>query len=612
MANNAPISRPPAALIWEAEPISRRGPDDGLLTAGLALADIRAPLPPDGAALRAQAIQKDFRELVDVSATGGFGAEYGPPETQLHVPGVEITALLRLPGREHAFTAKLLVPDAIDWDAPFLIAAPSSGSRGVTGAIGDIGAWALPQGHALVLTDKSTGVGAHLLGPSTVYQPDFTATTRRECPTTFRLEDTDSLAAYSKANPYSVAMKHAHSRENVEADWPQCVLEAIRYALHTLKRMQPERKVGAVKVIAAGVSNGGGAVLRAAEVDQGGLIDAVVAAEPNITPPHACRAGDGVGGRGTFKAGRTLYDYATLMNLYLPAAVLCGDLEEMPFAQVSALNDEHFSNWSQGLGRLGLLDGATTQQRARDALSKIEAIGFAVSSFPLLHAVSMMQAWPTISYAYANAYGRFGVEEAFLGAQLCFADVDLLTLQAGPPRAPSAQEVEALGVRNAGLTPGGGLCTLYSNGSLGQSLDDAVSLRQLFTRSSPAALRVQEGIAQIAATAQNSGIPTLIVHGDSDPLIAPALSSRAYFDAARATGQDMRNWRYYEVASAQHFETLLMDDSIAKHYQPQLPFFFAALDAGKAYITDKTPLPISKKIHNTAVFSAARQTNILD
>jgi hydroxybutyrate-dimer hydrolase len=423
-------------------------------------------------------------------------------------------------------------------------------------------------------------------------------------PTTFRLRQTEALAAYQTANPYAVALKHAHSRENVEADWPQCVLEAIRFALYALKHIQPGSISAAVQVIAAGVSNGGGAVLRAAEADEDGLIHAVVAAEPNITPPQARTAKPKVAGSDTAHAGRALFDYATLMNLYLPAAILSGELEEIPFAQVTAMNAKRWHEWSRGLGRLGFLDGSTTQARAKDALAKIEATGFAPSSFALLHAMSLMQAWPTIGYAYANAYGRFGVEDALLGAQLCFADADVLTLEAGSPRAPSPSEAERLSVRSGGLTPGGGLCTLYSNGSLAQSLEDALTLRQLYTGSSSDALRVQNGINQITARAQNRGIPTLIVHGDSDPLISPLHSSRAYFDAAKANGQDMRNWRYYNVEGAQHFETLLMDESIAKHYQPQLPYFFAALDAAKAFMTNKTPLPASKTARHTRDTSA--------
>ncbi|MEM7569163.1 MAG: 3-hydroxybutyrate oligomer hydrolase family protein [Pseudomonadota bacterium] len=576
MRNEAKSSARPGTLAWELGPAQR----ESLLTARLALSDLQAPALPDDTPLGVAAVHKDFRDLVDVSAGGGFTRTYGPPEAALAVPGQEYTALMRLPGRAHAFTVRLLVPDAFDWDAPLLVAAPSSGSRGVTGAIGDIGAWVLPQGHALVLTDKGTGIGAHILASDTAYGPDLAPTNQASDPTTFRLNWTTELQDYSAANPFAAALKHAHSRENVEADWPRHVLEAIRFGLYTLRTQHAQGDDVPIKVFAAGVSNGGGASLRAAEADEDGLIDAVVVAEPNVTPKKAAA-----------KQGLPLLDYATQMNLYLPAALLAKSLEDAPFADISALHGERYAHWARDLAQLGLLEGPDTQALAKAALRKIEDIGFSPTSFDLLHAMGMMQAWPTISYTYASAYGRFGVEEAFLGARTVFADANLLTLEAGSARAPTADERARLGATNSGLPPGGGLCLLYANGSMAQSIDDALALRTLTTGTSPEARRVQQGMAEVSAACRNSGIPTLIVHGTSDPLIAPRHSSQAYFRTAAAAGQDMTHWRLYEIPGAQHFETLLMFEDVASRYTPQLPHFFAALTACKAHVFDKQALP---------------------
>ena len=62
------------------------------------------------------------------------------------------------------------------------------------------------------------------------------------------------------------------------------------------------------RVIAVGVSNGGGAVLRAAELTQQWL-DGVVAISPNILP------GEG---------GRALYDYSTDAALWMPCSMKPG------------------------------------------------------------------------------------------------------------------------------------------------------------------------------------------------------------------------------------------------------------------------------------------------
>ncbi|MEM1019563.1 MAG: 3-hydroxybutyrate oligomer hydrolase family protein [Sphingomonadales bacterium] len=576
MAQTSKAASRPREVVWEAEPSRHCGPSDDLLTAGLGLAGLRSPCPPPDADARTRAIHKDFRDLVDVSEAGGFGQSYGP-ET-LSVPGTAYSAFMRLPGRTQAFSVCLLLPDAFDWNHPLLIAAPSSGSRGVTGAIGDIGAWALPQGHALVLTDKGTGIGAHILGCDTAYGPDFLPTQAQQDPTCFRLADTDHLKAFRAAHPHIVALKHLHGKENSEADWPHCVLAAIKFGLYVLAR--DGGSASRPQVIAAGVSNGGGAVLRAAEVDHDALIHAVVAAEPNITPAQAS----------------PLFDYATQMNLYLPAALLASTLEDAPYASIMASQSARLSNWSQALGREGLIDGRSTQERAQSALEKIAQLGFSKASFKLFHAVHMMQAWPTISYAYANAYGRFGVEDSLLGAQICFADANLLTLETGPARAPTQAEIQHLPTANSGLTPGGGLVTRYANGTMGQSLDDALALRAFFTGQNAEAKRVQNGIQDITAQARNQSIATVIVHGEADPLIVPSQSSHAYFSAAKQNGQDMTHWRLYRVEGAQHFETLLMDPEVAKHYRAQLPFFHSALKCCKAFLAKGAPLPPSQTI----------------
>ena len=71
------------------------------------------------------------------------------------------------------------------------------------------------------------------------------------------------------------------------------------------------------RVIAVGISNGGGAVLRAAELD-GDWLDAVVAGEPNVFVEGA----------------RPLYDYTTQAALLMPCALL--HLQNLPQPPLTA------------------------------------------------------------------------------------------------------------------------------------------------------------------------------------------------------------------------------------------------------------------------------------
>ena len=51
------------------------------------------------------------------------------------------------------------VPDSYNPGRGFIVTAPSSGSRGIYGAIASSGDWGLKHGCAVAYTDKGTGTG---------------------------------------------------------------------------------------------------------------------------------------------------------------------------------------------------------------------------------------------------------------------------------------------------------------------------------------------------------------------------------------------------------------------------------------------------------------------
>ena len=73
------------------------------------------------------------------------------------VPGVELLVGLHSP--VGASTVMLQIPRRFDAANPCLIAAASSGSRGIYGALPTAGIWGLRHGCAVVHTDKGTGSG---------------------------------------------------------------------------------------------------------------------------------------------------------------------------------------------------------------------------------------------------------------------------------------------------------------------------------------------------------------------------------------------------------------------------------------------------------------------
>src|SRR5579875_1263614 len=260
---------------------THRGGDD-LLSAGLGLAGLAGvPVPfadpahPTPAELRRRAIQSNWKGIADLGPLGGYGRVYGSVPA---VPGREYGAFARLPNAHHSHRVLCQIPDDFDKQARCLIVAPSSGSRGVYGAIALAGTFGLPRGCAVVYTDRA-----------------------------------------------GVAAKHAHSGDHPEADWGAHVLQAARFGVAMLDEAFPAQAPftpGNTRIIAAGISNGGGAVLQAAGLDEEGWLDGVVALEPNV---H-------VAGR-----GRALYDYATEAALWLPVALADPRFAAVPFARAGML-----------------------------------------------------------------------------------------------------------------------------------------------------------------------------------------------------------------------------------------------------------------------------------
>ncbi|PFU21572.1 hydrogenase, partial [Bacillus cereus] len=80
----------------------------------------------------------------------------------------------------------------------------------------------------------------------------------------------DAVLAFTPApaSGTGIAYKHAHSQDNPEADWGGHVKQAAEFALATLNAERPQDgpfTFDNTRVIAVGISNAGGAVLRAAE-----------------------------------------------------------------------------------------------------------------------------------------------------------------------------------------------------------------------------------------------------------------------------------------------------------------------------------------------------------
>lgn len=530
-----------------------RGQDD-LLTAGLGLEGLRAMVAPafaDAAhptpeELRRRALWSNWRGIADLAPGGGYGELYG---SVANVPGREFSAFATLPGARQPHRVLLQLPDNFDAGRRCLVVAPSSGSRGIYGAIAVAGAWGLPRGCAVVYTDKGTGsdyfdIDANL---------GFDAAGQVAAP--------EAGLAFSPEpkGGHGVAFKHAHSQDNPEADWGRHVKQAAQFAIETLNAQLPQAAPFTfenTRIIAVGISNGGGAVLRAAE-DAEPWLDAVVAGEPNILA------------RG--HGARSLYDYTTEAALLMPCALPKLGIPSTP------ISDSRCAE----LARLGVLKGETPEARQQEALDALHASGWTDAAIRAGSIAVTFDLWRAIAVAYASAYGRYPHDAHPCGYR--YSAMDPATA-----RAATAEERAAWWSDAAGIPPGNGVTIMDPNPPADPGVGGMRCLRALWTENSEAGARVRKGVEETRAGLPRAGLPVVIVHGTDDGLVPQAFSSLPYVAMAREAGRDVRYW---QVRSAQHFDAFLALPHLAAVYLPLLPYVYAALDRVDASLDGKGPLP---------------------
>ncbi|MGH8726952.1 MAG: 3-hydroxybutyrate oligomer hydrolase family protein [Burkholderiales bacterium] len=629
------------------------GVTDDLLTGGLEATGLQGAAPAvspsaTAAELRRLAIYNNYRALVDPTTGGGFGVLYGP---NVDNTGNKTLGDGKIAGEEHlAFaddgsgkknvTLMVQIPlnnespkKNFDPEYPCIVTATSSGSRGVYGAIGTAGDWGLKQGCAVAYNDKGTGTGAHDLQNDTVNLITGERTTAGEAGKdsnfTAKLSD-NKLAAFNAATPNRLAFKHAHSEQNPEKDWDKHVLQSIRFAFFVLnqkfgkedddgdgehKRITPRNTI----VIASSVSNGGGASIRAAELDKHDLIDGVAVTEPNVNPKTK---GDFsiVQGSGTpfSDHSKPLYDYTTLVNLFQPCA-------SVALGAAAPLNLAASPNRCQSLRVKGLLTTDMLDEQSKEAQAIINAYGILPEQNIVQPSYAFAFVPQAISVTYANAYGRFSVAENLCGYSFG-ATVPATGATPGDPMPLALASEAILFSTSNGIPPTGGV-NLINNLSVGgpkedrastsastkladQNVDGALCLRALATGTDPVTgetlsgadranhRKIGNGIEKILASARLHGIPTLIATGRADANLQPNHTSRAYYGLNQLVEGGASNLRYYEVTNAHHLDTFNQFAGFDDKFVPLHFYFVQVMNLMYDHLDPKkrTPLPPSQVV----------------
>jgi len=615
-----------------------------LLTAGLGQNGLTGSAPiatdpenPTASEIRRATIVNQYQAFQDMRSSAGYGTLYGPaastqfarPSNNGKVSGKEYVAYADDGSGRKNVTMMVQLPDSFDLDNPCIIAAPSPGSRGVYGAISTIGEWGLKNNCAVAYTDKGTGNGVHDLDTDTVNLIDGTRgiATDVDNKAHFRAQGTSQmdLSAYSSNYPNRLAQKHAHSQQNPEANWGEDVLEAIEFAFNilnlednfgekegtTLKStITPENTL----VIAAGISSGGAASLRAAEQDrQGsrGLIDGIVVAAAMINSRDIPGDAEGV----TIKQDdqtffyqqyrKSLFDVITYYNVYQPCA--------------SADTDFGLSERCVALSRVDLLDSYSLQGQISEAQGKLNNYGTLKTTNAIADYYEDAFVYASFANLYANAYGRFSVVDNLCGYSYAASD------NGDPPRAKSLLDLADDFQTGSGIPPSSGTNLINNSGNNGDGinfrlsvnengtedgdLEGALCLRRLATGTNGVTInsgsvltgteldnyeRVQEGIQEILANGDLRGKPAIMVHGRDDALAHVNFTARAYYGLNQKTESNSQ-LVYLEVKNTHHFDAFNQLYEINTQIS-LLYYFHQALDRMYAHLKNEVDLPQSQVI----------------
>jgi hydroxybutyrate-dimer hydrolase len=611
------------------------GVTNDLLTAGLGKMGLGSatapgfadPLHPTAEELRRLAIYSNYRALVDPTPGGGYGTLYGPnvkadgtvTSSEGLIAGDEYITFERGENGRNRVTMMVQVPDGFAPTASCIIAAPSSGSRGVYGAIATAGEWGLKHGCAVAYTDKGTGTGAHDLQSNTV---DLIRGERADAAqagddSNFTAAISEGArAAFNAATPNRFAFKHAHSQQNPEKDWGDNVLRSIKFAFKVLNEKFEGRGIAINKrntiVIASSVSNGGGASVRAVEQDRDHLIDGLAVGEPNVNPKFNSKFTIQQGTSQPFAAhSRPLIDYITLVNVFQGCANVAPANATAPLnlvppaagvARCASLHDK------------GLLMSTTTADQAAEAQAIINKFGILPEQNLVQPGYWFAYVPQSISVTYANTYGRFSVLD-----NLCNYSFGATTAGVPGPLA-AANEAQIFGTSN-GIPPTSGI-NLINNAAPGgakedrvstpdQDLDGALCLRSLaLSRDAVTgaslgptaeneAHRIAEGVEDIIASGNLHRIPSIFVTGRNDGILPPNFASRAYFGLNNVVEGSLSPLHYYEVTNAQHLDSFNQFPTYNALLIPLHRYFIQAMDLMYAHLRYGNPLPPSQVVHTT-------------
>lgn len=504
----------------------------------------------------------------------GFNKEKLTPLFDGKVAGTEVQAFFEEGNEKVAFL--LQIPLDFDKNQPCIIAIPTMDGEGVYNArdMQIRGLWGLKHNCAVVYNDKGMGNALFDIESKKGYLIDG-----RVAPQSIANSEllfSPSIISNDDLLLNRYATKRLHSQQNYEAKWGQYVINSIEFAFYYLNhQFSPTNEVvinkNNTRVVVFGVSDGGGAALKAGEYDTKGLIDGIVAVNPQIQVSSNAHYPIFIQHDESEKESlhiKSLIDYTSYASLYMPCAIIALKHNQAS-KNIPYLDKYYFAgNRCSALKKANLLKTDTEFEQAKEALDKLYQYGWThemANQMPYHYFNQSIN----LPYQYISAYGRYGINDHLCHYSVASIDQTILYNE-GKVHELNESGFPLLWIKNSGSLP------IRQNDDiiaidLVNDDDPQNSHREFYSRSKNSSIidynlagaiclrdsisekRVLAGQTEIFATAKLNQIKTIIVHGQLNIKNLPNYSSRAYVALNSYVDGSFSNLVYIEVENASYF-----------------------------------------------------------
>lgn len=504
----------------------------------------------------------------------GFNKEKLTPLFDGKVAGTEVQAFFEEGNEKVAFL--LQIPLDFDKNQPCIIAIPTMDGEGVYNArdMQIRGLWGLKHNCAVVYNDKGMGNALFDIESKKGYLIDG-----RVAPQSIANSEllfSPSIISNDDLLLNRYATKRLHSQQNYEAKWGQYVINSLEFAFYYLNhQFSPTNEVvinkNNTRVVVFGVSDGGGAALKAGEYDTKGLIDGIVAVNPQIQVSSNAHYPIFIQHDESEKESlhiKSLIDYTSYASLYMPCAIIALKHNQAS-KNIPYLDKYYFAgNRCSALKKANLLKTDTEFEQAKEALDKLYQYGWThemANQMPYHYFNQSIN----LPYQYISAYGRYGINDHLCHYSVASIDQTILYNE-GKVHELNESGFPLLWIKNSGSLP-----IRLNDDIIAIDLvnddDPQNSHREFYSRSKNSSIidynlagaiclrdsisekRVLAGQAEIFATAKLNQIKTIIVHGQLNIKNLPNYSSRAYVALNSYVDGSFSNLVYIEVENASYF-----------------------------------------------------------